>query len=169
MPLQYSHYTSDKYQIQLQYPSEWTIHEKTNRFVEGPDTLISNIGAGQIGISYASDLLKNFGTVDVQSAVIAFHKSLTTDYTHDYRTIENPSFINIDNQRSGTFLITMKDKYETNSITNVVQYWFTIVGNTGYLIYFISTPEKFDNPENTEIRDHFIKSIKFLGTNNLTR
>ena len=33
----------------------------------------------------------------------------------------------------------------------------------GYLISFISTANTFDNPENIEIREHFIKSIKFLN------
>ena len=34
---------------------------------------------------------------------------------------------------------------------------------------FISTQDMFDSPENIEILDHFIKSIKFLVGNNATQ
>jgi len=57
LPLQYSNYTSDKYQIQFQYPSDWLIKEKTTRFEEGSDITISNnnIASGQIGIIFSND------------------------------------------------------------------------------------------------------------------
>jgi hypothetical protein len=170
LPLQHSNYTNDKYQIQFQYPSDWLIEEKTNRFEEGSDITISNnnIASGQIGISFYDDLLEAFGTSNLQSATIGLHQGLITAYTFDYRTIESPSFLNIDGQRSGTFLITFKLKYETVPITGAQQFWITMVGNNGYMINFMSSPETFDSPENIEIRDHFIKSIKFLGANNQT-
>lgn len=114
------------------------------------------------------DLLRGFGTSDLQSAVVDFHDGITSGFEFDYRTIESPTFLNIDGQRSGTFLYTFKDKYETNPITGAVQNWITFVGDRGYLFDFIGNPETFDSPENTEIRDHFIKSIKFLGANNQT-
>jgi len=48
LPIQYTNYTSDKYQIKFQYPSDWILKEKTNRFEEGSDISISddNIGRG---------------------------------------------------------------------------------------------------------------------------
>jgi hypothetical protein len=48
------------------------------------------------------------------------------------------------------------------------QVWVVYVGDHGYLISFGSTTDQFDSPKNVEIRDHFIKSIKFLGANNQT-
>jgi hypothetical protein len=42
------------------------------------------------------------------------------------------------------------------------------VGNTGYVVEFLSTPENFSTSENVEIRDRFIKSINFIGLNNTT-
>jgi hypothetical protein len=168
LPVQYSNYTNDKHQIQFQYPSDWLIKEKTNRFEEGHDITISNnnIASGQLGISFFDDLLEAFGTTDLQSATNDLHEGLITDYTHDWRTIESPTFLTIDGQRSGTFLLTFEEKYETDPILGASQYWVTMVGNNAYTITFFSTPETFDSPENTEIRDRFIKSIKFLGLNN---
>jgi len=170
VPLQYSNYTSDKYKIQFQYPSNWLIEEKTNRFEEGSDVMISNnnVASGRIGISFFDDLLEAFGTTNLQSATNDLHKDLLNSFTYDYRTIESPTFLNIDGQKFGTFLLTAKQKYETDPFRGAQQFWITMVGNNGYMINFISTPEAFDSPENTEIRDHLIKSIKFLGTNNQT-
>ena len=42
------------------------------------------------------------------------------------------------------------------------------MGNTGYVVEFLSTPENFSTSENVEIRDRFIKSINFIGLNNTT-
>ena len=170
MPLQYSNYTSDKYQIQFQCPSDWLIKEKTTRFEEGSDITISNnnIASGQIGIKFSNDSLEYFDTSNLQSATNDLHEGLITDPTFDYRTIESSSFLNIDGQRSGTFLVTFKQKYDTDPITGAQQFWITMVGNNGYMITFVSSPETFDSAENSEIRDHFIKSIKFLGVNNQT-
>ena len=50
-----------------------------------------------------------------------------------------------------------------------MQLWIMFVGSRHYKINFISTQDMFDSPENIEIRDHFIKSIKFLGGNNATQ
>ena len=36
----YSNYTSDKNHIQFQFPADWNIKEKTNRFDNGPDVQI---------------------------------------------------------------------------------------------------------------------------------
>ncbi len=64
--------------------------------------------------------------------------------------------------------MTFKQKNEINPIIGELQYWMTFVGNSGYVIEFISTLENYGNPDNIEIRDHFIKSINFLGLNNIT-
>jgi hypothetical protein len=60
-------------------------------------------------------------------------------------------------------LFTSKDKYEDNAWTWGAQHWVVYVGDHAYLISFNERTDLFDSPENTEIRDHFIKSINFLG------
>jgi PsbP-like protein len=167
LPIQYTNYTSDKYRIQFQYPSDWLIEEKTNRFEEA-DITISNPNSlsDSMAIIFRNDFLKDFGLTDVQSGVISLHEDILNSFKYDYRSIEPPSFLDIDGQRTGTFVVTGKQKYETNPITLAGQTWLTKVGNSGYMMEFFSSPQTFDSPENTEIHDHFIKSIKFLGINN---
>jgi hypothetical protein len=166
--LEYSNYTSDKYQIQFQYPSDWTLHEKTDRFETGTAIQITpnSNPNGFLGIGYEDDLIRGFGTSDLQSATSAFLNYMTSDYSKEYRTIEAPSFVNIDGQKTGTFLFTTEDKYETNPLPIAMQVWLVYVGSHGYNINFMATTDTFDSTQNIEIRDHLIKSLKFLGAGN---
>ena len=38
-----------------------------------------------------------------------------------------------------------------------------------YLFAFVSPISNFDNPKNIEIKDHLIKSLKFIGDNTTTK
>ncbi|CAN5593010.1 hypothetical protein BH18THE1_BH18THE1_04480 [soil metagenome] len=67
-----------------------------------------------------------------------------------------------------SFHIMFSQKDEIDPISGEVQYWITFVGENGYMIEFLSIPENFDTPENTEIRDRFISSVDFLGLSNTT-
>ena len=84
-----------------------------------------------------------------------------------YLELAGPDFFNaqitIDNQKTGTFLITLEEKYEEYPIKLATQQWLTFVGDRGYLIGTTASTSNFDNPETIEIRDHLIKSIKFLN------
>ena len=169
--LQFTDYSSEKYQIQFQYPSDWLIKEKANRSDEGAQIDISNkkIAAGKLRIHFYDDLLESFGTSNLDAAFTKFYSATTTDDNeYEFKIIESPSFVSIDSQRTGSFLLTFKEKNEIDPITGAVKYWITFVGNSGYKMEFMATPENFDTPDNIEIRDQFIESIIFLGQNNAT-
>jgi hypothetical protein len=169
--LKYANFTRDKYQIQFQYPSDWVVEEKANRLKDGSEIDISNkkIGTGEIAIHYYNDLLKSFNTTNFDHLFSDLYKERSTDnFRYQYRTVEPPSFLNVDGQKTGSFVIIFKQKAEVNPIGVEVQYWITFVGNTGYVVEFLSTPENFSTSENVEIRDRFIKSINFIGLNNTT-
>ncbi len=169
--LQFTDYTSEKYQIQFQYPSDWLIKEKANRSDEGAEIDISNkkIAAGKLRIHFYYDLLERFGTTNLDAAFTKFYSATTTDDNeYEFKIIESPSFGSVDSQRTGSFLMTFKQKNEIDPITGAVKYWITFVGNSGYKMEFMATPENFDTPDNIEIRDQFIESIIFLGQNNAT-
>jgi hypothetical protein len=169
--VQYLNHTSDKYQIQFQIPSDWEFKEKTNRFEEGTDIVGRTFdlpGFSLITIGRLDNLISEFGSKDLLTGFYDIYKQELGDYTKEIRVIEKPSFINIDGQKAGTFLITQKDKYGDNAVRLANQLWVVYVGDHGYLISFGSTTDQFDSPKNIEIRDHFIKSIKFLGANNQT-
>lgn len=169
--LQFTDYSSEKYQIQFQYPSDWLIKEKANRSDEGAQIDISNkkIAAGKLRIHFYDDLLESFGTSNLDAAFTKFYSATTTDDNeYEFKIIESPSFVTIDSQRTGSFLLMFKQNNEVDPITGAVKYWITFVGNSGYKMEFMATPENFDTPDNIEIRDQFIESIVFLGQNNVT-
>jgi hypothetical protein len=64
--------------------------------------------------------------------------------------------------------MTFKQKNEIDPITGAVKYWMTFVGNSGYKMEFMATPENFNSSDNIQIRDKFIESIVFLGHNDAT-
>ena len=169
--LQYTDYLSEKYQIAFQYPSDWTIKEKSNKIAEGTEIDVSSkkIGDGKIGIHFYDDLLEGFGSTDFEFAFSDFYKHrITDDLKFEYKTIQPPSLLEIDDHKTGSFHIMFSQKDEIDPISGEVQYWITFVGENGYMIEFLSIPENFDTPDNTEVRDHFISSINFLGVSNTT-
>ena len=166
-----SNYSSDLYQIQFHYPSDWQVHEKTGRFDEGSDLEIKNpaLGGGFILVQYGDDPTVDFGSRDFTTALYdMFKSSISGDYSYEYRVIEQPTFLTIDGQNAGTFLYTFKDKYEDNAWTWGSQVWLVYVGDHAYMISFTERTDDFDSPENIQIRDQFIKSINFLGNTTST-
>lgn len=169
--LQYTNYLSEKYQIAFQYPSDWTVKEKSNKLEEGTEIEVSNkeIGDGKIGIHFYDDLLEGFGSTDFDFAFSDFYKHrITEDLNFEYKTIQPPSLLEIDDHKTGSFHIIFSQKEEIDPINGEVQYWITFVGGNGYMIEFLSIPENFDTRDNTEMRDRFISSINFLGASDTT-
>ena len=169
--LQYTNYLSEKYQIAFQYPSDWTVKEKSNKLEEGTEIEVSNkeIGDGKIGIHFYDDLLEGFGSTDFDFAFSDFYKHrITEDLNFEYKTIQPPSLVEIDDHKTGSFHIIFSQKEEIDPISGEVQYWITFVGENGYMIEFLSIPENFDTRDNTEMRDRFISSINFLGASDTT-
>jgi hypothetical protein len=169
--LQYSDYLSEKYQIAFQYPSDWKLEEKSNKLEEGTEVEVSDkeIGDGKIGIHFYDDLLEGFGSTDFDFAFSDFYKHRTADdHKFEYKTIQPPSLLEIDGHKTGSFHIMFSQKDEIDPISGEVQYWITFVGENGYMIEFLSIPENFNTPDNTEMRDRFISSIDFLGLSNST-
>jgi hypothetical protein len=171
LALKYANFTRDQYQIQFQYPSDWVFEEKANGLKEESEIDVSNkkIGTGEIAIHYYNDLLKSFNTPNFDHLFSDFYNERSSDNSrYEYRTVKPLSFFNVDGQKTGSFLVIFKEKAQVDPIGVEVQYWITFVGNTGYVLEFLSTPENFNTSENLEIRDRFIQSINFIGSNNTT-
>jgi len=166
----FSNYTSERYHVQFQYPSTWEVTEKMGRFDEGVDLKIMSPSLYTWAmIIYSDDLISSFGSRDLISAVYDSFKTSIDDYSYDYTIVEQPAFnTTIDGKKAGTFLYAWKDKYEDYAQRWGTQDWIVFDGSRGYLISYIAPASEFDNPENTIIRDQFIKSIKFPGQSNST-
>jgi hypothetical protein len=166
----FSNYTSQKYHIQFQYPSTWQVTEKMNRFDEGTDLKVNDpVSYAFVIIIFSDNLITGFGSPDLTTGVYDSFKKSIDDYSYDYDIIEQPTFTSsIDAQRAGTYVYAFKEKYEDYAQRWGSQNWIVFVGDTGYYISFNALASQFDSPENTQIRNQLIKSIKFLGQSNTT-
>ena len=162
----YQNYHSEKYHIQFQYPHGWTVKEKANRSEVGYDISISSANMDVIiGISHYVDLIDAFGTTDLDSAIFRWVKNMQLrDLSREYRTLETPSILKIDNVSTGTVVYTSKERYSNDPGIGIKsQTWITFIGTNGYLISFMANTDLSDSPENIIDRDHFINSIRFLS------
>lgn len=162
----YQNYHSEMYHIQFQYPPGWTVKKKANRSEVGYDISISSANTDAIiGISHYADLIDAFGTTDLDSAIFGWVKNMQLrDLSREYRTMEPPSFLNIDDVRSGTVVYASKERYSNDLGVDIKsQTWITFIDTNGYLISFMANTDLFDSPENIINRDQFINSIPFLS------
>ena len=160
--VEYTNYTSEKYGIQFEYPNDWKVTEKSSRFDQSGDLTIRSgkLGGEVFNIDYFDDLISGFRSSNLEKATANFLSDITI--YPDTRLIEAPHFITIDNHKAGTLVTIMEDIYgELPSLAS--QNWIVFVGDYGYLVSYVESPNTFDNPENIMIREHFINSIKFLG------
>jgi hypothetical protein len=161
--IQYLNYSSAKYGIQFQYPSDWAVDEKTGRLDEGADIAVDSPTISDGFIIIESVNATGGSGLAFKSHVYSLFKSAVTDYTKELAVIEKPSFMTIDNQQAGTYLLTNKDKYDESASKWADQTWIVTMPHHGYVITLASVVDVFDSPITTEIRNHFIKSIKFLS------
>jgi hypothetical protein len=163
---QFTTYTSEKFGIQFQYPVDWTIKEKTSRFDEGGGdiTVRSPNLLTMFGIEY-KDALSLFRTLDIKDAAKTMISILEASlFGFDVRIIEEPHLVTIDNKTAATAVIAAEERYYNPPFKFLDQQWIVIIGSNAYLISYLDSPTNdFDSPSHTMIRNHFIKSIKFLG------
>jgi hypothetical protein len=156
--IEYTNYTSVKYGIQFEYTSDWELTEKTSRFDDGPDIQIKS-GTDRFDIFRYDDPETDLGALDVETASDKVFRGLLSSFGSDAKVIEDRSSINIGGHSGQTFLIS----FLGNGIKGAHQNWHVFVGDHLYQIINLALASDFDSPENTEIRNHFIDSIKFPG------
>ena len=155
-------YTSERHGIQFKYPSDWSLIEKTSRFESGPDIQLYNLRAStNINLIVLDE--PSMASGDLQQLTNLGLELVTGDYSKEYKTIEYPSIFTTNGIKGGTFLITEQDKYEDYATKYAKQFWIIPKNDKLYSFAFVSPTSNFDNPENIDIRDSFIKSIKFLN------
>jgi hypothetical protein len=70
----------------------------------------------------------------------------------------------IGGQKSASLIYSINDNHRDRELEPVHQIWLTYVGEVDYYLILFTAPRySFTNLENTEIRNQFINSIKFLG------
>ena len=160
--LQYVNYTSYKYKIQFQYPTNWVQDERIGPNEIGPEISVTAQGYAEPGmllivhgdrIGLESDLMAEIGKVE----------NVLGDF-FPYELALPVSHITIGGQKAATFIYSVPDKRYDRELEPIHQIWMIYVGDMDYYLILFTAPRySFSNPENTEIRNQFIKSMKFIG------
>jgi len=168
---QWKVYTTNKFGFSIQYPQSWTISEKQNRFesgveltIESPDISDPNRGA----FNFVSSGPTPTNNIRILTNIIIDELVGGFDVDYDRRLIENANITRykIDGENAGAFLF-VTDSKELGDRTPVpvtaAEVVMTIHNGKSYFFQFISSPETFDNPILTDIRQHMFNSIKWLN------
>jgi hypothetical protein len=167
--VEYKTFTSEIWGIEFQYPDDWDL----NYQVDKADNYIAIINAEEnielhdINPNKNDDryvyitIFDNIGQQNLRSFTESNMKQELEFYkqSEDWTTniIKTPTPIKIGNLQMGTY--TLQEQDEDDNV--IAQFWTTVKNNRGYSIEFSTQENIFNSPESTEIRDHFIKSLKF--------
>jgi hypothetical protein len=171
----YTTYTSSEYGITFEYPADWDLTEKTNRFTNEPDV---DVGYGFNSFKFIDKedrlSLSDNSFLDLEFVTTMGQNTFVESENGD-RLIESASTdeYRIDDHETGSFLYTSNPASSLgldslNSLTsfetaNLVLF----VNNDGdiYTLKYSDDVDDFDTPEGQEIRNHILNSFRFLDSN----
>jgi hypothetical protein len=151
--IEYNNFTSKTFGIGFQYPNDWLV-DASELYIT-----ISNPIDGSLSLDIAKNPLHK-EVHDLQTFTNEWLARISSS-VGDTQIIQNPTTISTENLEMQTFLTTQQSN-------EAVQHWTFIANGHEYVIRFFSPISKFNNPENIEILDHFIKSIKIVSEGTAT-
>ena len=160
----YINYTSYKFKVQFQYPTTWIQSEKLTDKEKGSDiwvTSYNNESSAVFWVLRGND--SQLGS-DLQMGIKNINLTLVKKYVNNsYRTLEPPAISTIDGKIAATFIHSFVESMDGIRVEEVQQIWLVYVGiKDYYLIGFKAPSQLFTGIENSQARDNFIKSIRFL-------
>jgi hypothetical protein len=161
-------YTSYKFKIQFQYPTTGIQSEKLTDKDKGSDIWVtnhSNENRAVVWVLRGND--SQLGS-DLQMGIKNINLTLIKKYANkSYQTIEPPAISTIDGKIAATFIHSFVENLDGSKIEEVQQIWLVYAGAKDYyLIGFKAPSQLFTGMENSQARENFIKSLRFLDANN---
>ncbi|MDN5868799.1 MAG: hypothetical protein L0H55_15550, partial [Candidatus Nitrosocosmicus sp.] len=156
--------TNNNIGITFEYPSEWDLDERTNRFANEPDVEVS-------------DGLNSFKFIDSDPAFEETLESFDLEFIAelgkntftkgpDERLIEDVDMnsYSIDGKDTATFLYTAIEDFEFVELEYATQVFF--IDNEGkiYSAIYRDTVSNFDDPQSQAIMNHILESFKFINS-----
>lgn len=164
--MSYVPYTDSKIGISFEYPSNWTLDPKTDRFSTGPDLEVSR-GFNSFKVVDHEDRLEDS---------IKFFDLEFVAENAETSFLKEPGARSIEGVDTDTYKIDGKDTasflYATKEPILGIDFDFAqqifMVNNDGHVVTFgyQDTVSKFDTPKSQEMMNHIINSIKFIDSEN---
>jgi hypothetical protein len=166
--LEWKTYSNDKFGFSVEYPSNWIVKEKTNRFEPGVEITIASNKSLQNPTSGAFFVTGNSPvTIDDIEVLTNYDKKLAVDdyfdINYDRKMVEDTNITKymIGGEKAGSFTYGEYSKDTNNALTGIEQVVTTHNGKF-YFFTFQSSTKYFDDPSNTAIRTHMFESIRWL-------
>ena len=159
---QWKTYTDEKLGISLKYPSTWEVKQKTNSRFESGGAAEELTIQGQVSEFYMikapvkSPYAEALAELTKNSLTRRFNVTVIEDVKAHYP---------IDGEKTFSFLIEQDSQY--SDIIKIVNEALVVIHHgTGFGFGFRGVSTSFDKPEQVQIRDDLLKSIKFLDVSN---
>ena len=155
---QWKTYTDEKLGISLKYPSTWEVKQKTNSRFESGGAAEELTIQGQVSEFYMikapvkSPYAEALAELTKNSLTRRFNVTVIEDVKAHYP---------IDGEKTFSFLIE-QDSQHSHTIKIVNEALVVVHHGVGFGFGFRGVSTSFDKPEQVQIRDDILKSIKFL-------
>jgi hypothetical protein len=158
----YVTYTSYKYKIQFQYPTDWVQAERISSNDEGADIRVTEQGYAQPGMILIIRGNRTGLESDLMTEINKMENTIGNFFP--YELAFPISQTTIGGQEAATLIYSLPGKGYDKELEPIHQIWMIYVGKIEYYLILFTAPRySFGNTENTEIRNQFIQSIKFLN------
>lgn len=156
----WSMYTSDNVGVSFNYPSEWDVIEKENRFdVTAADVLVSGDNA-----DFAVKIIDRTEDRPLKSYALLSSTKMLEDalsQNSDTAVIEHSSTekYKVGGEKAGSFLLG----FDKGGIPSGMQNLIVFHEGDGYMLSFIAPSQTFDSSETQGLLNKIIESFNFLN------
>jgi hypothetical protein len=167
--IEWKTYTDPKLGISLQYPSDWTIKQKANRFDPDPDLLLetrNQLGGNNSLAINARNLPVNISITSGQFVAEKLKDVVTYEGIREGKDIHIIQDVTkhypIDGHEVFSFIVA---ESTSRPSVQIVEEGITVLNLQTQKIFafgFTALSSHYDDPDQVQIRDHILKSIKFI-------
>ena len=165
--INYLPYSNQQLGISFEYPSNWNVEEKTNRFSDAPADVEVHDGLNSFKYQLDRTDVGESDFIDLELMADMAQNSLTrTTETSLVEGVDMDKY-RIDGKDTATFLIKTERSFGENSYFNsdyATQVFVIDNGNRFDLIMYQNTVTDFDTPQSQEILNHMLNSFQFINS-----
>ena len=159
--LNYTIYSDDRLGISFEYPSDWNVEEKINRFSKYSDALVYN-GSNSFKIMKSqsnSDAVmaeKLGGLKEVVEIILPPEERVVGDIEENRYAIDGSDTVSVLTAMEGL----------TNIPDKGLERILLIHDDILYILTYQNTVDEFDSKQSQEIIGHILSSFRFIDSNN---
>jgi hypothetical protein len=159
--LNYTSYSDDRLGISFEYPSDWNVEEKINRFSKYSDVLVYN-GSNSFKImksQSSSDTVmaeRLGGLKEVVGIILPPEERIVAEIEENRYAVDGADTVSVLTAMEGL----------TNVPDKGLERILLIHDDVLYILTYQNTVDKFDSKQSQETIGHILSSFRFIDSNN---